>query len=397
MAILNINAPIVSQDEKKLEIMFTGESDAISFKDVNDFISKIPKEDDTIDMRIHCPGGDCSEGWAIQDALRASGKKITALIEGECASMASVILLAASVRRGAPHAKLLIHNTCTYNYCLPDTCTAAELQQYATDLENENQKILDYYVERTGTDREVLKAQMDKNKEVDMPTAKALGFITEIVEPISAIRRNPTLSKNHKHFQNTNNSMGKDNKLAKAFAALGNALGLAVEVKHVDIELTSADGQKLTIDIPEGQDPAVGDTASPDGEFTMPDGKVITVENGKITKIAPADKEPEDNPELADLQKELDAKKKQCEELQGQIDALKADAKSDDDKKILDLVKTAGGINWLENAHSNYKPDSRIERPQDKKNPKPEPKVTKVDKRIAAARKIWSGEKEDEE
>jgi hypothetical protein len=61
------------------------------------------------------------------------------------------------------------------------------------------------------------------------------------------------------------------------------------------------------------------------------------------------------------------------------------------------LVKTAGGINWLENAHSNYKPDSRIERPQDKKNPKPEPKVTKVDKRIAAARKIWSGEKEDEE
>ena len=42
-------------------------------------------------------------------------------------------------------------------------------------------------------------------------------------------------------------------------------------------------------DKPEGEDPAVGDSASPDGEHKMPDGKTIVVEDGVITEIRDAE------------------------------------------------------------------------------------------------------------
>ena len=90
MAKLEIYNDIVSQDEKVTMKMWMG-LDGVCFADIKDFINSIDESDDNIDIHIHCRGGSCMEGWAIYDALRTSGKKITAVIEGECSSMASVI------------------------------------------------------------------------------------------------------------------------------------------------------------------------------------------------------------------------------------------------------------------------------------------------------------------
>lgn len=88
------------------------------------------------------------------------------------------------------------------------------------------------------------------------------------------------------------------------------AVGLAPEA--VNLTLTDATGNTLTVERETG-DPAVGDTASPDGVFTMEDGKVITVAGGLITEIA--------EPEGGDT--EMDALKAENAALKAEIETLK--------------------------------------------------------------------------
>ena len=98
----------MSEKDKAMYFLMTG-ADGVSFKDVDNFVASIPQDDERIDLRLHCVGGSVSEGWAIVDKLRSTGKTISATIEGACASMASVILLAASDRK-APM-KQIFHHT----------------------------------------------------------------------------------------------------------------------------------------------------------------------------------------------------------------------------------------------------------------------------------------------
>ena len=148
----------IMPDEERQMLEFWGGS-GVSFKSIDEFIASIPENDDTIDIRLNCDGGDCLEGWAIIDKLQATGKKITATIEGHAASMASLILLAASERKGYKHATLLIHDA-FYRDMYLEKGTAEELEKRAALLREDNERALDFMVERTGTDRETLEAIM---------------------------------------------------------------------------------------------------------------------------------------------------------------------------------------------------------------------------------------------
>ena len=89
MATLKLYNPILSEATK--ECYWFCDEAGTSFKDVDEFINGIPAGDDNIELLLHCDGGEVSEGWAIVDKLRSTGKKITATIEGNCASMATVV------------------------------------------------------------------------------------------------------------------------------------------------------------------------------------------------------------------------------------------------------------------------------------------------------------------
>lgn len=110
MAKLFINKDI-APDTDKYKYWLTGE-DSVSFSDIQYFIDWMPSDDNRIDVEIHSCGGDCVEGYAIYDALRASGKEISCKVVGRCASMATVILLAAPLERRTAyaHSELLIHS-----------------------------------------------------------------------------------------------------------------------------------------------------------------------------------------------------------------------------------------------------------------------------------------------
>ena len=52
--------------------------------------------------------------------------------------------------------------------------------------------------------------------------------------------------------------------------------------------VTAQDGTEITIMKEEGEAPAVGDEATPDGEYLMPDGSTIVIAEGLIAEIKPA-------------------------------------------------------------------------------------------------------------
>lgn len=381
----------IMPEEDRMYMQYMG-LDGVSFDSIDDFIATIPDDDDTIDMRINSPGGCVPEGWAIIDKLRATGKKIIATIEGDAASMAAIVLLAASERKAYKHARLLIHDAYFPEYTLAGAYRKKDLEKLVTQLDEDNQRALDFMVERTGADRETLEALMKEDKFIDMEKAKELGFIHEILEPASA-RVKPKAWKRPE----TNSSTDMENKktLASAFKAFAEALGLSIKMEAdpapVGYVLTAQDGTEITIDKPEGEDPAVGDAASPDGEFLMPDGTTIVVADGVITEIR--DAEPEDDPVDKAHKAEIEAKDAEIASLQARIQELEANQMTDDQKDIVAKVTKAGGKAWLDKTlQSNYKPQQRQRNQQTV-----EPKTTKIarDLEEAKARKAARGKKSE--
>ena len=356
--ILKVYSAIVPEEERQF-MQFFG-LDGTSFNSIDEFIAGIPEDDGVIDMRITSPGGVVSEGWAIIDKLRATGKKIVATIEGQASSMAAILLLAASERKGYKHATLLIHDA-FYRDMYLEKGTAEELEKRAALLREDNERALDFMVERTGTDRETLEALMKEDLPVNMQKAMELGFVHEILEPVSAsAARNPNRS-----------DMDNKKTIASAFKAFAEALGLSVKMEAEEpapagYVLTTQDGTELTIDKPEGEDPAVGDKASPDGEHLMPDGTTIVVTDGVITEIRDAEQEPEPepepepNPDDEAHAAELAAKDAEITALQARIAELEAGQMSAEQSEILASVEKAGGKSWLDKTlQSNYTPAKR--------------------------------------
>lgn len=350
MAKLKIHNQIVEDSEKAFLAMF-GEG-GTSYTDVSDFIASMDEKDNTIELFLHCPGGSCTEGWAMYDALRSSGKTISATIEGNCSSMATIIFLAAPKERrfASPNAHMCIHNPFVGGVdAIPaGKLTADELDRLSAKLSaqgqqvrDEQERILNIYVERTGASREELQALMNKDKFIDMERAKELGFVGEILEP----------NTDSMDSKVTINASVLDRMLAK--------LGLKSleDFKIVAQVVTAPNGDELNVDREEG-DPQVGDPATvngePDGSVTLEDGTVITVTGGVIESITPAEEESAEEESKASTEEEdpdgegEDEKEKRIAELEAELEELKKQAKNEVEIGILAKVEKAGGAEWLD-------------------------------------------------
>ena len=367
MAKLFINKDIVAEQDKMANWWLTG-LDGMSFSDIQNFLDWMNPNDNNIDIELHSCGGDVTEGYAIYDALRASGKQITATIVGTCASMASVILLAAPKerRRMYQHAKMLIHApyVAQYNGAL----NLNTIESLKADLSAEKERMLAIYIERCGVSREVLEAQMAKDTWFGGEIAKQLGFVSEIVMPLSAKVNNININAMTKKEMTEVKSSVLDRLLARC------GYTKIEEVPAVALELTTAGGDTLTVEREEG-DPQVGDAASPDGEHVMPDGTTIVVEEGAITEIRDAEEEEENTDE------DIEALSARIAELEQQVAELTSSARTDEENAILAEVEKAGGIKALKKAAaSKYTPAGRQAKPNAKKTddeekPKRESKI----------------------
>lgn len=364
MANLKIYSDIVDEETK----MFLGWSGmpAMAFSDIDQFIAGIPEDDGEIHLNINCRGGMVDTALAMYDALRATGKTISAEVIGECSSSATLLLLSAraDLRKAHPNASILIHNPYISGFVEGD---AKRVGAIADSLEDVQNKFLDIYVERTGSDRATLQALMDEDKPINVAKAIELGFIAEEILPMSALNKQP---------QNNLKNMSFKEKLSNAFKAFRDAL----DIKAMTLE--TADGKVLELEKESGE-PVVGDVVtSEDGEYLMPDGSTIVVEESTITEIRPAEEavEPEagrgeggeendtepSNETDSDKDAEIDRLKAEIAEKDAEIDRLKqeledakANAKSNDDKVILNMVAVAGGLKWLKSVKSQAKVEPR--------------------------------------
>ena len=384
MAKLKIYSDIVDE-EQKLCMSSWGGPEGICYKDVQAFIDSSPEEDNIIDIRIHCCGGSCGEGWAIYDALRRSGKTISATIEGECSSIASVILLAAPAERryASKNMRMCLHNpafefieTDIPMRLTPDKIDGiiADLEVQSKALREEQDRILDLYVERTGANRKALQSLMDKDTYIDADRAQELGFISNILVPTTAHKtrkRNNKSQNRNKMAKSTNKTRKTGSKQPSAFARFLARTGLARMQNQV---VTAANGDEFTVERDEG-DPQIGDVAYPDGRYVLDDGVEVVIEGDHITEIieqtledpTPDPLDSVDDPEeiraiIAELEaklKELDPEadpeenapqveelQKTVEELQKTIEEQEAELKAA--RPIVAKVNKAGGMLWLD-------------------------------------------------
>lgn len=388
MAKLRIYNQIVNEEDKVFLQDWYG-TDGVCYKDIPEFLDSMEEGDNEIDIKLHCPGGDCIEGWAIYDALRNSGKTISATIEGECSSMATIILLAAPKERrfGFENARMCIHNPAVawLDLWSDERLTADEIKNLKAKLTaqeisliEEQNKILSLYVERTGADREELQSLMNEDKYVDMARAAKLGFIASTLAPNTDNKK--------KHKSSKSSKMAKEqikieNRIVKKLLSMA-GIAKIEDVQILDQKITAADGTEFTVEREDG-DPQVGDKAYPNGTYVLEDGTTIVVADEVIESITPADngegeggdgngegdgsndlKAQVDNltQQVADLTEQVNTLTSEKEalatdkanleskvtDLEAKVAALEPEAKTDEEKAILDVVNKAGGKAWLD-------------------------------------------------
>ena len=384
MATLKIFNDIQTENEKHAA-RYWGVTEGVCFKDIDEFCESISPDDKVVDVQIHCDGGSVTEGWAIYDRLRAlADKEITCTVVGNAASMATVILMAAPKERRKAYrdARFLVHNPYVCSWGLSGTMTADELQQEADNLRAEQDKILNLYVERCGCDREEMQALMYENKYIDCDRAMEMGLIGSTIVPATA-----KANKQINNIINHQNSKAMAEKKIEVKQSLLDKMLCKLGLKSVDdaaasllgMDLNTADGQTLTVEREEGA-PQVGDKASPDGDFEMPDGSKITVKDGVITEITPASgngdngddaqkgdasggdgdgdgNDDDKDKQIAELQAKVDELTKENESLKEQLAASKDKAK--ELSRVYNAVQMAGGEKALAKLSSNYHPKPR--------------------------------------
>lgn len=279
---IDIHNPIENQ---KQAIFFYGSKEyTFGLDDLRQIIENNPEENE-ICLNIHCVGGSVSEGLAIYDYLRTSGKTIYTNIEGDCHSMAIVLLLSAPMENRAcnKNASALIHKVS--QWVMDDNVTEKKATEIASEIKQYEQKIISIYAERTGKDKDYLQKIMDEEKIRDAQFLKDNNFVSRINEYNTNQKQTKTMSKTL--LQRAKDFLRKQ--------------GTITNFVFKDNE-----GNTLFETAEESDALEIGMTASPDGIFTLAEdtsnlkaGTVITIENGVISDI----QEPETQ-ELEQLQKE---------------------------------------------------------------------------------------------
>lgn len=327
------------------------DSGVFSLKYVKKVFEENPSETD-FKFNIHCQGGEVEEGLAIYDFLRTSGKNLYMNIEGGCHSMALTLLLAAPKenRSANPNAVALMHEVQGWA-----EGSTSEVTSAAKDMQMLQNRILDIYADRTGYDRDALEAMMKEQREHNATELLQMGFVSKI------------------NSYNTNfkfNTMSKEKQtlIEKAGKLLNKFQNLLGGAPLVNYDFTDDEGTVLFSTEEDDDTLEVGMAATPDGTFTIKDGRTVTISEGVITDIQEpaADEGAEGGDGEGD--NSCDPKKKENEDLNARISALEKENKElkNAAKELSEMV-----VSLRKELKSNYVPGGRIGSPSTKAKSNP--------------------------
>ena len=131
-----------------------------------------------ISVRINSPGGSVFEGSTIYNLLKNNEAKVTVYIDGLCASIASVIAMAADQVVMADNALMMIHDP--WSLAIGN---ADELRREADVLDKVKESLVTTYVARTGMSRDEISTLLKDETWLDAEEAIEFGFADASEEP----------------------------------------------------------------------------------------------------------------------------------------------------------------------------------------------------------------------
>ena len=278
---------------------------------------------DSIKLDISSDGGSVDEGKKMESAILAIGKPVFSENSGNVASAASrIFCLAPFENRSFNPDKgvFVIHNP--WLEMAGDSKELANASEYLAEIEED---YVSFYEKATTADRSVLAAFMNENVPLTENEIESLGF--------SKIQKNEF---NPIAFFNLNNKYKSkmENDVNEKLSLLESMMvKIAALFQPKALLLTDIDGNELQMDeikdateIKVGVKVTVGGE-SKTGDFKLPDGTIIVVENGIIKEVKTPTNEVEAMlTEIETLKAELQTVKAEKTELEKANSEFKAQA-----------------------------------------------------------------------
>jgi ATP-dependent protease ClpP protease subunit len=143
----------------------------ITAKDFVSAIKQYPKAK-TFNMRFNTPGGSIFDGFAIYNYMNGLDAKIVGFVDGVCASMGSVILMACDEIEVPENAFVMIHNPVGTAF-MEDS---EGLRGMADLLDNMKKAIVGAYAKRSGKNEDEISGLMDTVTYMNGKDAVEMGF-----------------------------------------------------------------------------------------------------------------------------------------------------------------------------------------------------------------------------
>lgn len=158
--------------------------DSITAKAFSEEIKKLEPTVKDITVRINSPGGDVFDGITIYNRLKQHPAKVTVIIDGLAASIASIIALAGD--------EIIMSEGALYMIHLPWTMAAGN----RNDLDNTIDRLIDVenqlvsiYSNKTKMSKNEIRAMLEKETWLDASQTVEMGFADKTAEeamPIAA-------------------------------------------------------------------------------------------------------------------------------------------------------------------------------------------------------------------
>lgn len=279
---------------------------------------------DDYQIHISSVGGDVYEGYAIYGILKNLTKRTEVVIEGLCASIATLIAQAGDRVVMTNPAEFMIHNP-----FVGLQGDADDLRNAAEHLDRIKDTIISIYRKRTGLSEDELSQMMTAETWMTAHEAEQRGFVDEVREKLKAVA----------YIDTTKIKMTEQKNKLQEFIDKGiselKALADSITGKPKNsAKLALEDGSFIIVET-ESESPTAEElvgvsvsledgTPLPDGDHKLADGTAIKVAGGKVEAVMPP--EPVDN--KPDEEKE--ALKAKVAELEAALSAKDSDVKSKD-------------------------------------------------------------------
>jgi ATP-dependent Clp endopeptidase proteolytic subunit ClpP len=138
---------------------------------------------DELKVRINSPGGNVFEGMAIHNYLRTLKSRVTVVVDGVAASIASLIAMAGDRIEMPENAMMFVHNP-----MMIAIGNAADMRKSAEDLDSIRDSMASSYLRKAGDklDRKELYAMLDEETWLSASDAVAKGLADVVAEPVRA-------------------------------------------------------------------------------------------------------------------------------------------------------------------------------------------------------------------